>query len=105
MGGGGLFRRCRQSPLRRVLPVRRCRQSPLRRVLPVRRGRRGCRPGIKGAGPRGPTRGDQEQWEFPDVELEEWEKKLIVAEVLSLRVGFYFFFVAAAIFHERFRLK
>ena len=50
-----------------------CNRSKLRRVLPVRRGKRGCRPGLKGAGPCGPTRGDQDQWKFPDVVLEEWE--------------------------------
>ena len=44
-----------------------CSRSPLRRVLPVRRGKRGSRPGIKGPGPRGGTRGCQEQWIFPDV--------------------------------------
>ena len=61
-----------------------CNQSKLRRVLPVRRGRRGNRPGLKGAGPRGSARGDQEQWCFPEVKLESWEKKLIIAEVVSL---------------------
>ena len=61
-----------------------CNQSRLRRVLPVRKGKRGSRPGLKGAGPRGITHGDQEQCSFPEVTLEEWEKKLIIAEVVSL---------------------
>ena len=61
-----------------------CNKSRLRRVLPVRRGRRGCRPGMKGAGPRGRTKGDQEQWCFPDVTLEEWERREILGEVVSL---------------------
>ena len=51
-----------------------CRKSRLRRILPIRRGRRGTRPGMRGSGPRGKTKGDQEQWAFPDIVLEEWEK-------------------------------
>ena len=54
--------------------LEKCKSSNLRRVLPVRRGRRGTRPGLKGAGPRGKLKGDQEQWIFSDVVLEEWEK-------------------------------
>ena len=42
---------------------RKCSKSELRRILPVRRGRRGARPGLKGAGPRGPTRGDPTLYE------------------------------------------
>ena len=52
--------------------------------MPKRRGKRGTRPDLKGVGPRGRVKGDQEQWEFPDVVLEEWEKREIVAEVVSL---------------------
>ena len=64
-----------------------CRMSSLRRVLPHRRGRRGTRPGMRGAGPRGKQRGDQEQWEFRnDIILEEGEKKQILAEVIKLAV-------------------
>ena len=49
-----------------------CRQSKLRRVLPVRRGRTGTRPGMRGTGPRGTARRDQEQWVFPpNIVLEE----------------------------------
>ena len=44
--------------------VEEARKSNLRRILPVRRGRRGTKPGIRGEGPRGSQRGDQEQWEF-----------------------------------------
>ena len=61
-----------------------CMRSSLRRVLPVRRGKRGTRPGVKGAGPRGKLKGDQEQWIFMDVILEEWEKREIVAEIVSM---------------------
>ena len=61
-----------------------CKCSNLRRVLPVRRGKRGTRPGLKGAGPRGMLKGDQEQWEFRNVVLEPWEKKQILSEVVSL---------------------
>ena len=61
-----------------------CRTHPLRRVLPWRRGRRGTRPGMTGVGPRGGERGDQEQWEFPHITLEDWEKKQIVACVIRI---------------------
>ena len=56
----------------------------MRRVLPTRRGTRGSRPGMKGPGPRGKTKNDQEQWIFPPVKLEEWEKKRIIAEVIGV---------------------
>ena len=39
---------------------------------------------MKGAGPRGRTTGDQEQWIFKDVELTEWERKMVVGEAVSL---------------------
>ena len=61
-----------------------CRSSKLRRVLPWRRGTRGTKPGIKGAGPRGKARGDTEQWIFPQVKLEEWEKRELVAVVVEI---------------------
>ena len=63
----------------------RCMKSKLRHVLPRRRGRTGTRPGIKGAGPRGKTRGDQEQWIFdPNVVLTEEDKREIKAIVMSI---------------------
>ena len=49
----------------------------------MRRVRRGCRPSIKGAGPWGRNRGDQEQWIFKDVVMEQWEKDMVVAEVVA----------------------
>ena len=58
-----------------------CRQSDLRRVLPVRRGKTGSRPGVRGKGPMGRGRGDQEQWMFPNITLTEEEKRKITAEV------------------------
>ena len=61
-----------------------CRASGLRRVLPRRRGATGTRPGLRGAGPQGGARGDQEQWEFPRVRLRKDEKKLLVATVVML---------------------
>ena len=40
---------------------------------------------MRGAGPRGKQRGDQEQWEFRgDIILEDWEMKQILAEVIKL---------------------
>ena len=62
----------------------RCRQSELWRVLPKRRKNQGTRPGLKGAGPQGGVRGDQEQWVFPRVRLRPKEKKLLVATVVKL---------------------
>ena len=65
--------------------VEESRSSGLRRILPTRKGKRGTKPGIRGAGPRGKLRGDQEQWSFKeDLVLEDWEKKQIVAEVIKL---------------------
>ena len=61
-----------------------CNKSSLRRVIPIRRGKRGTRPGLKGAGPQGKLKGDQEQWIFMDVVLTEEEKRKIVAEVVAL---------------------
>ena len=61
-----------------------CRSSKLWRILPRRRGTRGTRPGLKGAGPQGGLRGDQEQWEFPMVRLRKCEKRLLVATVVRL---------------------
>ena len=62
-----------------------CRQSKLSRVLPVRRGRTGTRPGMRGTGPRGAARRDQEQWVFPpNIVLEEWEKREILACVIRI---------------------
>ena len=46
-----------------------CRNSGLRRILPRRRNNTGCRPGLRGVGPQGGDRGDQEQWVFPPVRL------------------------------------
>ena len=81
-----------------------CRKSNLRRVLPTRRGRRGSRPSIISPGPRGRLRGDQEQWIFPDVVLEEWEKREILAEVVGLAVqamfGNHYYEFGGSKFHQ-----
>ena len=63
-----------------------CRLGPLRRVLPIRRHKSGTRPGVTGVGPAGATTGDQEQWEFPDVELTALEKRMIIARVMHTAV-------------------
>ena len=62
------------------------RRSSLRRIIPWRRSNRGTRPGMRGVGPRGKERGDQEQWEFPPVILEEWEKEQLIIEVIRIAV-------------------
>ena len=61
-----------------------CRSSGLRRVLPKRRGTRGTRPGLRGVGPQGGERGDQEQWEFPKTRLTQSEKRLLIATIVRL---------------------
>ena len=61
-----------------------CKQSKLRRILPTRRYNTGTRPGLRGVGPQGSARGDQEQWVFPQVRLRHSEKKLLVATVVQL---------------------
>ena len=63
-----------------------CRLGPLRRVLPWRRFLPGTRPGVTGAGPAGPEVGDQEQWEFPNVQLTEREKRMIIAKTMHTSV-------------------
>ena len=61
-----------------------CRSSKLRRILPWRRKTGGTRPGIKGKNPRGKHRGDTEQWCFPDVILEKWEQRELLATVVEI---------------------
>ena len=61
-----------------------CRTSKLARVLPRRRYTGGSRPGLRGAGPQGGARGDQEQWVFPHVRLSSAEKDLVVATVVQI---------------------
>ena len=39
---------------------------------------------MKGKGPRGQMRGDSEQWIFPSVVLEDWEKRELVARVIEI---------------------
>ena len=60
------------------------RGSPLWRLLPRRRCTRGSRPGLTGAGPQGAARGDQEQWQFPNVRLKKDEKQLLIATIIEL---------------------
>ena len=82
-----------------------CKKSKLRRVLPWRRKKRGTRPGITGSGPMGRTRGDQEQWEFPQIKLEDWEKREIVACVIRIAVEVMFkkhyYTFGGRTFHQR----
>ena len=63
-----------------------CRSGPLKRVLPKRRFVNGTRPGVTGAGPMGAESGDQIQWKFRNMELTEFEKKLIIAKVMMIAV-------------------
>ena len=61
-----------------------CRSSGLKRVLPTRRYNMGSRPGLKGEGPQGGQRGDQEQWVFPQVRLRTDEKRMVLATVIQI---------------------
>ena len=61
-----------------------CRRSMLGRILPKRRKAQGSRPGLRGEGPQGAERGDQEQWVFGNVRLRREEKRLLVATVIEL---------------------
>ena len=61
-----------------------CRSSNLLRVLPWRRKKQGSRPGIRGAGPRGPETGDTDQWIFPKVVLSQEDKLEIIGTVLQI---------------------
>ena len=56
------------------------------RILPHRRFSRGTKPGVTGAGPIGPSTGDELQWVFPSVELTSLDKKKIFSEVMRLAV-------------------
>ena len=56
----------------------------MHRVLPRRRYKTGTRPGLRGEGPQGAPRGDQEQWLFPRVRLTKHEKRLLVATAVEL---------------------
>ena len=71
-----------------------CRGSILGRVLPYRRHKGGTRPGLRGTGPQGAVRGDQEQWVWPKVSLRPAEKMEIVATVVQL--------ATEAMFHHHF---
>ena len=62
-----------------------CRTSKIKRVLPWRRGRCGTGPGSQAS--QGRVRGDQEQWGFPQIILEEWGKIQIIASVLKIGTG------------------
>ena len=64
-----------------------CNRSKLRRVLPTRRSKQGTRPGVRGTGPQGPDRGDQDMWKWrPNINLRGAEKKEIVARVVQVAV-------------------
>ena len=52
-----------------------CRRSKLSRILPTRRCKTGPRPGVRGVGPMGAARGDQDQWVFPPVVLTTEERR------------------------------
>ena len=62
-----------------------CRRSKVRKILPRTRGKTGTRPGIKGGGPHGRIRGDQEQWIFdPAAKLTEDIKMELLATVVEI---------------------
>ena len=62
-----------------------CRLGPLKRVLPRRRCVTGTRPGITGEDPLSKDTGNQDQWEFPNLDngLTKKEKQLVKAKVMK----------------------
>ena len=45
------------------------------------------RPSVRGTGPSGPTRGDQDQWKWrPNINISEMEKRDIIARVIEIAV-------------------
>ena len=62
------------------------RNSNLKRIIPWRRSRKGVKPGMRGVGPHGKEPGGQEQWEFPSVVLEDWEREQVIMEVIKIAV-------------------
>ena len=69
-----------------------CRKSKLRRILPRRRFNNRTKPLVKVTGPRGKYRGDSEQWIFPRVKIEEWEKFLIELSGTVIEMKHYYNF-------------
>ena len=67
-----------------------CRSSKLRKILPWRKSKKGCRPGLKGAGPLGAEVNDEKQWQFPQPELTKEMKKLVMSEVMRLSIELMF---------------
>ena len=55
-------------------------------MVPKRRKKTGTKPGVTGKGPRGRKVGLQEQWEFPDIILQEEDKKNILAGVIRIAI-------------------
>ena len=66
--------------------AQKCRLGPLWRVLPTRSKNKGVRPGDTGTGPTRAVAGEEVQWSFPNIELTDREKRLIVAKVMHTAV-------------------
>ena len=62
------------------------RANCLERVTPVRKFRKGSKPGVTGKGPMGKQSNDEEQWEFPDVEPTELEKRRLIGACVEIGV-------------------
>ena len=60
---------------------------------------------MRGEGPKRQERGDQEQWIFPRVVLEDWEKEEIVSEVISLATkamfAHHYYTFGGKVFHQK----
>ena len=67
-----------------------CMKSKLRRVLPSRSKKQGSRPTITGEDPMGPSVNSEKQWDFPNVEISEKEKRMIVGEIMRMAVEILF---------------
>ena len=62
------------------------RLSKLGRILPTRRFKKGSKPCVTGPVAMGPNVDDESQWDFPDIELTEAEKRLLLATVVEIGV-------------------
>ena len=67
-----------------------CMKGKLRRVLPSRSKKQGSRPTITGEDPMGPSVNSEKQWDFPNVEISEREKRMIVGEIMRMAVEILF---------------
>ena len=65
-------------------------QKPGVQVVDYKEYYQGVKPGLTGAGPRGPKSNDEIQWIFPKAERTALDRKMILSEVMRLAVEMMF---------------